>query len=70
MARLGEPDGGHILRAVVDDEDLPSMFAIQARAELERLGLDARDDDGRADIDLDATIRELLRERHPAPVLG
>lgn len=69
MARLGDPAGGHILRAVLADEDLPSLFAIQARAELARLGPDRADDDDAEELDLDAIIDELLRERHPAPVL-
>ncbi len=69
MARLGDPRGRPILQAVLDDDDMPGMFAIQGQAELDRLDPGPADETDHAGLDLDAIIRELLREPHPAPVL-
>ena len=70
MAQLGDPRGRSILQAVLEDDDMPAMFAIQPEAELDRLGPAPDDTAATEPLDLDAIVKELLREQHPAPVLG
>jgi len=70
MAHLGDPRGRSILQAVLEDDDMPAMFAIQPEAELDRLSPTPDDAAATEPLDLDAIVKELLRERHPAPVRG
>jgi hypothetical protein len=58
-----------MMRAIIADEDMPQFLATQIRGEIKvaerRFGeLPAGDP-----IDLDAIIKRLLEDPHPAPVL-
>lgn len=70
MAQLGDPRGRSIMEAVIADGDMPAMFAIQPKAELDRLNPAPETATDEEPLDLDAIVKDLLHQRHPAPVLG
>ena len=69
MARRGDPEGWAFLGAIVEDPDMPALFAIQMKTEQERLGTPPVGATEGVTPDLDEVAKRLLRRPHPAPIL-